>query len=75
MWGPNGWDKDVPVHQFAAVFSDEQTVSVLCDMAVGSVEQCTQYAQLFDKALGRVPGYARAGTQGLHMRPGGWSGG
>ena len=74
MWGPNGWDKDVSVHQFTAVFSDEQTVSLLCDMAVGSVEQCTQYGQLFNEALGRVPSYARGGTQGLHMRPGGWSG-
>ena len=71
MWGPSGWDSGVPVHQYQATFAeDEAVVLVQCDQEVGSEQQCRQLADTFSRALGRVPWYARAGTQGLDLRPG-----
>ena len=36
MWGPNGWDSGVAVHQYQATFSEaESAVLVQCDMEVG----------------------------------------
>ena len=75
MVGPNskgvlGHDNNVPVYQYTAVFSDNQSITVRCDEAVGIQKQCREFAETFCRALGRVPWYARSGTSGLDLRPG-----
>ena len=70
MWGADGWEDKVPVHQFAVEFLDSQSVTANCDLAVGSVEECLEYVEVFSPSLGRVPLFGRSATQGLDLRPG-----
>ena len=70
MWGPDGWDTDVPVHQFEAAYSDSQAVTVNCDQDVGTLDTCLQYVEKFSISLGRVPWFSRWATKGLDLRPG-----
>ena len=69
MWGPNGWDENVTVHQFNATFSGGQEVLVNCALWVGTMEDC-QKADKYLIPLGRIPDFLRHGVKQLDLRPG-----
>jgi len=73
MWGADGWDSSVLVHQITAEFSDSQSVTVNCDQGVGSQQDCLDYAEKFSRSLGRVPLFSRSATTGLDLRPGNYN--
>jgi len=70
MWGPNGWDHEVPVWQFTAQFSDSPDVTISFDKDVGDAAFCAPHAFNFAQAVGRTPWYARTSFVGLDFRPG-----
>jgi len=71
MYGPNGWDYEVPVWDFTAQFKDSPDVWISFDKDVGDATFCAQLASIFSQAAGRTPAYARTDFVGLDIRPGG----
>ena len=69
MWGPNGRDKNVSVHQFKALFSGGQEVLVNCAHWIGTIGDC-QKNEKYLIPLGRIPDFARHGVKQLDLRPG-----
>jgi len=70
MWGPNGWDHEVPVWQFIAQFQDSPDVTISFDKDVGDAAICAPHALNFAQVVGRVPAFARTSFVGLDFRPG-----
>ena len=68
MWGPDGWEDNLPVFSYLAKYTDSQDVVINVDKRIGGTwEELKDYAWKLADPLGRIPVHTRAGTKRIDV--------
>ena len=71
MWGPDGWENNLPVFSYLAKYTDSQDVVINVDKRIGGTwEELGDYAWKLADPLGRVPAHSRTGTKRIDVNYG-----
>jgi hypothetical protein len=71
MWGPDGWEDNLPVFSYLAKYTDSQDVVINVDKRIGGTwEELKDYAWKLAGPLGRIPVHTRAGTERIDVNYG-----
>ena len=71
MWGPDGWEDNLPVFSYLAKYTDSQDVVINVDKRIGGTwEELKDYAWKLAGPLGRIPVHTRAGTKRIDVNYG-----
>ena len=71
MWGPDGWENNLPVFSYLAKYTDSQDVVINVDKRIGGTwEELEDYAWKLADPLGRIPDHSRTGTKRIDVNYG-----
>ena len=71
MWGPDGWENNLPVFSYLAKYTDSQDVVINVDKRIGGTwEELEDYAWKLADPLGRIPAHSRTGTKRIDVNYG-----
>ena len=71
MYGPDGWEYNLPVFSYLAKYTDSQDVVFNVDKRIGGTwEQLEDYAWKLAEPLGRIPAHSRTGTNRVDVNYG-----
>ena len=71
MFGPDGWEYNLPVFSYLAKYTDSQDVVFNVDKRIGGTwEELEDYAWKLAEPLGRTPVYSRSGTKRIDVNYG-----
>ena len=76
MWGPDGWEYNLPVFSYLAKYTDSQDVIINVDRRIVSLSlsstsnELEDYAWKLAEPLGRLPLYGRIGTKRIDVNHG-----
>ena len=71
MWGPDGWENNLPVFSYLAKYTDSQDVVINVDKRIeGTWEELEDYAWKLADPLGRIPAHSRTGTKRIDVNYG-----
>ena len=71
MWGPDGFEQNLPVFSYLAKYTDSQDVVINVDKRIeGTMEYLEDVVWSISDPLGRIPPYARSGTKRIDVNYG-----
>ena len=71
MWGPDGWEHDLPVFSYLTKYNDCLDVLINVDQRIGGTwEKLEEFAWKLGEPLGRIPIHSRSGTKRIDVNYG-----